>query len=484
MSTDVAEFPYASEASRAAPRGAFAPLVALLGRIRRLWVPMLSVADQAITSGTSFVTAVIVGRSCSQADLGVYYLALTFTLALAGFHEAIISSPYAIFGARRRGRELAEFGGSVWAHHWGLTTASMLLVVAGIITLAFVNVGGIVPSVAWAILVAAPLLLVREAIRFFAYARLNVGKAITVDAVVACFQIGAMLLLWYFDALTVPRVFLAMGAACFLAAVGAFLFYPRTTHFVPKRFTGDWSENWSFAKWTAMSFLVGNMIPLLMPWLLTFAASTAATGVFGACNTLLGATNILVLGMGNFIKPKAASVFSSNGVIALRRLLIAASALFGVVFGTFSLAILLTGDWAMVFIFGPTFNGTGTILLILAVNVLVGSVGMIVSFGLLALGLSRTNFKSDICCCLVTIVTAVLLVFPYGGIGAAIALLVGTIACTVMRSASLYSSMRSEHSPHPISKTGKTRPLQCTNLPPRSAKLHIQSIQSILEPAK
>ena len=77
---------------------------------------LLSVADQAVVSGTSFATSVAIGRCCSQADLGVYALAMTLVLFVRGVQGELVGSPYAVFSHRRKGPARAGYTGSILVH--------------------------------------------------------------------------------------------------------------------------------------------------------------------------------------------------------------------------------------------------------------------------------------------------------------------------------------------------------------------------------
>src|SRR5829696_8659247 len=74
----------------------------------------LSIFDQAVFSGTSFATAVLIGRATSPDQLGQYYLVLSIILVITGAQEQIVSAPYVVYSKRREGQELAEYAGSMW----------------------------------------------------------------------------------------------------------------------------------------------------------------------------------------------------------------------------------------------------------------------------------------------------------------------------------------------------------------------------------
>ncbi len=402
---------------------------------------VLSIFDQAVFSGTSFLTAVIVGRSSTQSELGIYYLTLTIVMVMFGIHENVVAGPYMIFSARRRGLELAEYTGSMWAHHLVLTTLGMVAIV---IMIGVAAAAGAVDFMAglWTLLVAGPLLLLREGIRRLSFARLRLTTAIALDVTVSALQLGGLLSLWYLERMSISGVFSVMGGACALASLGWFVFTPDPPRFVRFRFWEDWRHNWGFAKWAVLSWLTVDTVPFIMPWIVDLSSGTAATGVYGACATLVGVNNILVVGTGNFLRPKSAQSFASGGVPALRQLLLITAGMFILVFGAFTVGMVFLGDWLAVFVYGESFRGAWTLLTALSANVLVGSLGFVGASGLWAVGRPRASMLADVCLAVTTLIAAVCLVGTYGALGVALASLIGSIVGMFAKVATLERILR------------------------------------------
>ncbi len=397
----------------------------------------LSIFDQAIYSGTSFVTAVIVGRSLSTSDLGVYYLTLTIVMVLFGIQDNVVAGPFAIYGARRRGRELAAYTGSMWAHHAGLTILAMLGII-GLLGLAIASGAIDFVSGLTVLIVAAPLMLLREGIRRLTFARLALPGAIVLDAAVSALQLGGLAALAYLGRLTVPNVFVVMGAACAIASLGWFVLTRERPRPEMTRVGEDWRHNWAFAKWAVLSWLTVDTVPFVMPWIVDLSAGKSATGLYGACGTLIGVTNILVVGTGNFLRPKAAQSFATGGVTALRFVLLTTGALFAVLFGLFTLCMVFAGDFLGGFVYGEAFRGTWPILAALAATVLTNSLGFTAVNGLWAVGRPRASLPADIVQMVITLVAAAILVGPYGALGAALTALTGSIAGTLTKITTLH----------------------------------------------
>jgi O-antigen/teichoic acid export membrane protein len=397
----------------------------------------LSIVDQAIVSGTSFVTAVIINRAVSAVEVGIYYVTLSIVIIALGIQENVIVTPYVIYSKRRQGRELAEYAGSSWLQHFALTALCMLALLAAIAGLWLAGAVEIVPGL-WALLAASPLLLLREGIRRFAIADLNIGAAILVDALVAAVQIGGLVLAGYLGVLSIVSIYGVMAVACGLACFAWYLLNSTPLQFELSRFWPDWRINWSFAKWSLQGFLVGNTAPYLMPWVVSMAVGAAAAGVLGACVTLVGLTTIILCGVDRVLGPRAALAFVTGGNQALRRVLFATAAILTLTLGPFCLFAFATGSWLPELVYGEHFHASGPLLGVLALGGLITGLGMVAGNGLWAIEQPRSNFVADVVGLSVTIATAACLVVPFGPLGAALATLAGTSISAVTRFATLF----------------------------------------------
>jgi O-antigen/teichoic acid export membrane protein len=392
----------------------------------------LSIVDQAIVSGTSFVTAVIINRTVSAVEVGIYYVTLSMVIIALGIQENVVVTPYVIYSKRRQGRELAAYVGSSWLQHFTLTALCMLALIVAIVGFSLTGAVEIVPGL-WALLVASPLLLLREGIRRFAIADLNIGTAMAVDALVAAAQIGGLILVGYFGGLSIFSIYGVMAVACGLACLAWYLLNATPIQFERSRFWPDWRTNWAFAKWSLQGFLVGSTAPYLMPWVVSIAVGAAAAGVLGACVTLVGLTTILLCGVDRVLGPRAALAYVTGGTQALRHVLFTAAAILTIALGTFCLFAFATGSLLPVLVYGEQFQDTGPLLGVLALGGVVTGLGMVAGNGLWAIEQPRSNFFADVIGLAVTIGTAACLVVPFGPLGAALATLAGASTSAVTR---------------------------------------------------
>jgi O-antigen/teichoic acid export membrane protein len=154
----------ASNTAVALPRPGFhwgsrlAALVARLAADAMFRKSVLSIADQAVVSATSFAITVILGRLCGKPEVGLYYLALQVVFFARGVQEQLIASPYLVYNNRKQGEEAARYAGSSLVHELALL-AVVAASLAGIAAW-----GGLSPELTelfWLLTAATPLLLLR-----------------------------------------------------------------------------------------------------------------------------------------------------------------------------------------------------------------------------------------------------------------------------------------------------------------------------------
>ena len=399
----------------------------------------LSVLDQAVVSGSSFATSIILSRSSSREELGAYYLALSIVFFARGVQEQVISAPYMIYCSRKQGAALAQYAGSSLLHQCG-----MMLFTAGMLAAALAL--GIVPldlrAGLWTLVLAAPLLLMRDFLRQMCFAHLQTQGALVLDAVVATVQLGGLATLAASGGLTVPATLTVMAVA---AGVPAAVWLTRMPQPMAGRLPAavrDFVFNWTFARWALASQLLASTTPYVMPWVVAFTHGQAETGTLGACMTLVGLANMFLLGLCNYLSPRAARAFSEGGLEELQGVLTKTALLFGLSLGSIALAGFAVGGPIAALVYGPQFGGTGVVIGVLSLGVLANSVGVTAGNGLWALERPSANFAADLVALVFVIPTTVLLVPRLGPLGAALAILSGTTADAIVRMWILRQTMR------------------------------------------
>lgn len=391
--------------------------------------PALALADQAVVSATNFATTILVGRFCGE-ELGLY--ALGFSLVLLGLclQQSLVSAPYMVFSPRVADENRPTYAGAVLIHQALLS----LLVFAAFLVAALVAdpaspFGGLLSVLS----VAAPCVLLREFVRRFLLARLEVGQALAINVAVSLLQLAALSALAAAGLLHAWAAHLVAGAACLIAGTLWLLHGRARFSLHGARARQEWSRSWTLGRWV----LAGNAATLtqayLMHWVLLAYLGSGATGLFAASATVVDFSNLLVLGLANIAGPQMARALADYGRRGLRREVARFLLLLGSLMAAFCLAMVFLGDWAVVQLFGPDYAGQGQTVLVLACGTLLYALGLGAANGLLALEKARVNFAGSFVGLALSMGSALVLVPASANYGAAWCYFIGAAASAAIR---------------------------------------------------
>jgi O-antigen/teichoic acid export membrane protein len=399
---------------------------------------LVSLADQALVSAAGLATSVVLGRFSGKEELGVYYLALSLILLMRGLQEPVICTPYLILCHRTSRAELPRYTASCLAHQLAFGLAALVLLAA----MAAASILGLGPTgfAATAIVLplVAPLLLLREMMRQVSLARLQIERAVALDAIAVVLQIGGLALLVRCGVLSAPAVYVVIGIACAAACAAWSFRYRRALRFHPAQLAADWRRNWGLGKWALAGQFAGSIGVYLVPWILAELHGARMTGLLAACTTLVGLGNMLLIGLANYVAPKVAHAYAAEGPPGLQRVLAKSLLLLCALLGALLLALIALGEPLVAWVYGPQYAGAGAVVVILGASLLASGLSMIAADGLLVLQRLRVNFVIDVCTTVLTLCAAFYLIDRFGTLGAACALLTSTSCGAALRGIALY----------------------------------------------
>jgi len=387
---------------------------------------VLALVDQAVFSGSNFLTTVVIGRFCGLDQLGVYSLAFAVLVFLAVIHESLIWTPYTIYSHRLKRDEQPEYAGTVLIMQ-GLFTLAGICVVVTMASALSAGIGpvGLAP-VMWVLAAAAPCYLLRELIRRLLLARLEVTKVLGIDILVAVVQFGGFITLYWLGGLSAATACGAVGIACLVISVGWLATTARRLVIRPRNVGSHLRRHWSFGRWICASQMADSAHNYALHWLLAVALGTAATGVFAACSSLVLIFNPLILGIGSVLVPRAAQVYADGGNSEVRRVVWKTTAFLAAAMAVICFGLAIFGDTALELLYdGQEYAGHGLIITLLAVATLAGTFSFAADHGLWVIERPDINFIVRAGGLATTLTVAFLLVGTWGVAGVAIARLLG-----------------------------------------------------------
>ena len=388
---------------------------------------------------------VLVGRA-SQHELGVYLLGFSVVLLIMCAQNALISSPYALFGNRLEGRARAQYAGSTLLHLTVYAALASVLLAAIGWTLPIIyehapsemvsrRLAEFLPfsSVALVLACAMPFVLLREFIRRLAFAHLELVTVLGLDIAVSALQLVGVFVLYLSGHLTAASAFICVGVSC--AVAGGTTFYFTRRHFAHHngQALADLRWNWSFGKWAFAGQMTTLFSAYCLPWMLTLLAGAAEAGRYSACFSIVLVANPLIIGINNFLTPHAIHAYKADGMKALKRLA------WGMSFWVVSILAVLTvllvcfGGHVVSLLYGQKLAGNELPVSILAVMMFFLAAGIGAENGLVALNKPNAIFWAYFAGLLVTFVAGAILIATHGVLGATLAGLFGTLTATCLK---------------------------------------------------
>lgn len=394
---------------------------------------VFSLADQAVASITNFVTGVIIARSSSKEEFGLYMLGFSLVMLVTDLQTSLIATPYMVYAPRLKGQSHALYAGSTLMHQVVFCLLGMLALACAAVTSRFgVGPRGLEP-VLWALGAMVGLIMLREFVRRICFAGLKLRSVLVFDICIGIAQIGGLLLLARLGALSAKTAYWLIGPVCGIAAFSWLWMEKKFFHPQLAQSIADLRRNWTFGRWVFASGLVYTASANLYPWLLAFFHGAAAAGVFAACVGVVSASNPALLGLQNFVGPKTAHEYALKGQYGLRKFVLRISAMLSVPAALLSLVLILWGDRFVAMLYGSRYSGNGLVVAVLAINLLVTAVGFSFSRALLAMERAGVDFGLNLVALATMLTLGLWLVRTEGALGAAIGLLGANFATSLVK---------------------------------------------------
>jgi O-antigen/teichoic acid export membrane protein len=392
----------------------------------------LALSDQAVVSGMSFLTTVIIGRFSTPDELGLFSFGTTVLLSTLAVQETLVTTPYMIQVHHPIGSP-AEDSGAALAHSLLLSAIASILLALAALCLGGFQAEPALAMILWTLAAIMPFALLREFGRRYAFVHLRVAQVLTLDVITAAIMLSGLGWLAWSNDMSSTSAYTSLGVASGLTAI--LWFYLDRDGFTIRsgqvwvKLRKSWRVGrWLFAAHCALAFqgVVGY-------WLLAWLVSTAAPGVFAASMTLVSSSNLLVLGLGNVLGPRAVLAWKQGDAILLRQCA-RDSVLLAVPMIAFVGLVYFFGEDIMRLLFhGESYEGQGHAMVVLAVALLAAAVGGPAANALASMECAAEIFWTTLVASFIAIFAMWGLILKWELLGAAYGFLAGNMAGGVGR---------------------------------------------------
>jgi O-antigen/teichoic acid export membrane protein len=273
-------------------------------RQRGFW----ALGDQAIVSLGNCATSVVLARSLSVGQFGLFAILLEVMLFLNSLQAAVVIYPLSVKGSKLDRDGLRRLAGGCL-----LLTAFAALPLAG----ALLGASRALPSanLTMGILAGCALIMwqAQETLRRAMMAHGDFKGILPGDFISYAGQAFGMLGLAAFGALTINRAFAVMGLTSLLAmAVQAFQIGIRLPRF--KEMPHIANDFWNMGRWVLIGSLTAIITTLSLSWTMAYFHGVDGVGQFQAMASILKLSNPLMLCLSGLIVPAAARALREGGL--------------------------------------------------------------------------------------------------------------------------------------------------------------------------
>lgn len=410
-------------------------LAGFAGRVRRALGPLaLTLGDQAIHSGTNFLTGVLIGRALSVGDLGVFSLGMTVVVFSLIFQDTLLATPYTYHFHNKE------------IHHRPRLSAGALIqsaFLAALFSLFFLLAGGgamifgeaALERVFLALAGAMPLMALREFFRRLFFTEFRMLSAAVLDGGVSILQFVLLFAMLWGGFLSPSAAYITIGIATGVGAAVCFAFQRHLFDFRNLDILEDTRENLRYGRWLLAGSVchIGSLYAF--PWFLYLSHGDKGTGAFAACMSIVNLLNPLIIGFTNFFRPRIIKTHVDQGLEAMNRMILQSCALLLAPALALIGALFFFGENLVSFVYGGQFSGLGAAISLVSLSLIPTFLNAPIQLGALAINRPQLNPAFHAAGFAVTLLAGYPLVQALGVEGAAAGFVLTTLTGTLVLAA-------------------------------------------------
>lgn len=412
----------------------------LVERILQKRESLCALTEQAMISGVNFLFTLVLLKLAPLETLGVFQMGRFLMLLLAGMQNSLISFPYTITFRQISPDDLES------SKRYAASQLVLAILFCG---LTILLIAGCLffpwdASVFWmfvALLLAAPMFLVREFSRRHEFAHLRTESAMWFSILAAVLQIGGLLAIHWSGAINAASAMTVL-ALSYAATNAIWLGWRRKEFDVDYETSNGLAHsskasnysvtktlkmNWKIGRWIFSSQSLSDLLLTSIHWLVTLGVDKTVGGAFAACFQVASLLNPLVMGLTNMLPPRFAKIAAEEN----RKQLYAAASASAKSMLKFllvtSIFLCLASPWLLTILAKEPISNAALVMFVLVAMMVIQALGIPAFYGLNAMSLPQKTVAAQVIGLIFGIVVFLGLGISWGAVGAAIALFIGRI---------------------------------------------------------
>ncbi|MFB1027465.1 MAG: hypothetical protein QMC27_05860 [Flavobacteriaceae bacterium] len=273
---------------------------------------LIVLLDQALVSGVNFLVAVLLARLLGIEKFGLYTFGWMWVMFISSIQLAFIISP--LFTLYPKKRNATSYLSGVHVIQLGFSIVTFVISF-GLVKLVFLyKPEWEIEGVLYSLPLAAALFVLQDFYRRVNFTLKKPIRSLISDSISYVGQPLGILLLDYFDLLSIHFTFLLI---CVLFSTSIIYNLPKVNFTLnTSNIKNTFAENWSFSKYLVgtafLQWVSGNFFIIIAGGIL----GPIAIGAIRIAQNLVGVLHVLFLAMENIIPIKAAEILDKKGSIS------------------------------------------------------------------------------------------------------------------------------------------------------------------------
>jgi O-antigen/teichoic acid export membrane protein len=369
-----------------------AHVIAALQRVtggREIW----ALADQALVSGTNFLTNVIVARSLGLTEFGVFALAWMAVLFFGSMQMASIIAPMMSLGPKTAMEDRPRYFGAVIVQEFVFAGVSTLILFFGLHLIALLIHQPALDKLTFPLCVTLLAYLLQDFIRRYLFTTKQSFRAFLNDAVSCLPQLPLIFLFAHMRHINAPGILWLIALTSLMGVALGACWFERVT-FSKAAIKSTMVRHWGISRWLAPSALLWwtstNFFVLLAP----VYYGAIASGVLRASQNIVGVAHIWFLGLDNVMPVETARLLHEEGIASSSRYLRHMSIRWGGITAIFVTVLSAAPNFWLHLIYGPKYAAYGYLLRLYGISYVLVFTGGPLKAGLQALEYTAPIFWS------------------------------------------------------------------------------------------
>lgn len=401
-----------------------------------------AVLDQGLFALSNFVLNVFLARWLSPSEYGAFAVAYTVFLLLGTLHTAVLTEPMLVFGPGKYKQRLRAYLAVLLRGHWVFgSLVGTLFGLAGLVLWRIGDNSTLTPAM-FGLAIASPFILFQWLMRRACYVNTRPRLAAGAGALYMGVMAAGVYTLFLFGWLAAATGLLVMAVASLIS--GAWLVHMLRMDGTTGNFAGivreSLADHWTYGRWAvgaaALSWASGNILTLVLP---AFAGLDAVGTLRAAFNLIMPILQVLAA-LGVVVLPVLVRARTRGRLWPIARLVLAG---YVVVATSYGVALASFAVPLSRLVYGTEIPSLTAYVVVLAVLPTTAALVSVAGGALRALENPRAVFSAYLVSTCLSATVGTWMVYAYGALGAAIGMVIASVATVTVLVAALARSLRS-----------------------------------------